>query len=208
MLKYIFVTIIGVAIVRYFERNKRIVCQKCGWSWKVKDGGADGLIINSTSLAIFNVNTLGANDYYIGHTTYGWNDRSWDFIFDNGVLLLPIAQNNCVFSLPYDLVNGDTLTLCGTSYTTENCTGLEWFVGAYICSNGLLNADYPIEIIGTGSATYDYYSNNQHYMCFDDLIEIGKSYNTCDAKLVIGFRVPDFTNSTQVKISWTLKKKV
>jgi len=41
MLKYIFFSIIGVGIVRYFQRNKRIVCQKCGWSWKVKDGGKD-----------------------------------------------------------------------------------------------------------------------------------------------------------------------
>jgi len=46
MLKYIFVTIIGVGIVRYFQRNKRIVCQKCGWSWKVKDGGKDLYVCN------------------------------------------------------------------------------------------------------------------------------------------------------------------
>jgi hypothetical protein len=153
--------------------------------------------------------TLGIDEYYIGRGDRGWADTNWDVIFNTTNLILPIADNNCAFSLPYDLAVDDTLTLCGTSYTTENCTGLEWFVGALSCSNGVTGGGfYPIELIATGSASYTYFSNQEFYMCFDDLIEIGKSYNTCDDKLLIGFRVPDFTNTTQVRISWTLKKNV
>jgi DNA-directed RNA polymerase subunit RPC12/RpoP len=41
MFEYIFVTLLSLGLVRYWKQNKRIVCQKCGWSWKVKDGGDD-----------------------------------------------------------------------------------------------------------------------------------------------------------------------
>jgi DNA-directed RNA polymerase subunit RPC12/RpoP len=41
MIKYLIAGLLGIGILKIYERNKRIVCQKCGWSWKVKDGGND-----------------------------------------------------------------------------------------------------------------------------------------------------------------------
>ena len=152
-------------------------------------------------------NTLTIDEYYIGNTTRGWNDTTWDFVFDTTTLALPIAQNFCTFSLPYDLVYGDTLTLCGSSYTEANNSGLEWFLGKYSCSNGISNSTLAVEIIDGGSASYTYDEDSGYYfMCFSDTMTMGKSYDTCDVKLILGFRVAGFIATTTVRVSWMLKK--
>ena len=153
--------------------------------------------------------TLSVDEYYIGSTTRGWNDTTWGFVFDTTTLALPIAQNFCAFSLPYDLVTGNTLTLCGSSYTETNNSGLYWFLAKYSCGDGLTSGEVAVEIIDTGSASYTYDEDTgAYYMCFSDTMTMGKAYASCDDKLILGFRVAGFNVNTNVRVSWMLKKNV
>ena len=157
----------------------------------------------------FNQNKIsGTLQYYIGDKTCGWSGCSLNILQEiqrqEVSTPLSVDNTNCGIKLPFDLVQGDKIVICGTTtcdtgnvtgtgffpaLTKFNCSGYDSFNNQWGVSSGL----------AFGNSTFNY--GNTACWSLEYIVPIG-GLLACDTNLLLGLKCQEDAQS--YKYSWTM----
>jgi hypothetical protein len=167
-------------------------------------GGTGNVTINSTTLiASSSLVIVPDSSIYVGGSTYGWNDRTWDL---NDVSF-GVSNVNCGIPLPTNILEGKTINICGISYLNGlgDVTKCDFGVYLYTFDCSTFNrGGGGIQMIASGVTDNAFDSNGLY--CFNLTYEVPKLslFSACTEFLTVGFSADSAGDSTETRITFTL----
>ena len=166
-------------------------------------GGTGNVTINSTTLiASSSLVIVPDSSVYVGGSTYGWNDRSWD-LNDTS---FGASNVNCGIPLPTNVLADETINICGISHLngTGDVTKCDFGVYLYTFDCLSFNRGGGIQMVASG-VTVNAFDSNGLY-CFNLSYTIPKLslFTGCTQFLSVGFSSDSAGDSTESRISFTI----
>ena len=167
-------------------------------------GGTGNVTINSTTLiASSSLVIVPDSSIYIGGSTNGWNDRTWDLNDTSFV----VSNVNCGIPLPTNILEGKTINICGISYLNGSGDVTKCDFGVYLytfdCST-FNRGGGGIQMIASGVT--DNAFNSDGLYCFNLTYEVPKLslFSACTQFLTVGFSTDSAGDSTESRITFTI----
>lgn len=166
-------------------------------------GGTGNVTINSTTLiASSSLVIVPDSSVYVGGSTYGWNDRSWD-LNDTS---FGVSNVNCGIPLPTNVLADETINICGISHLNGTGDVTKCDFGVYLYTFDCLSFDRGggIQMVASG-VTVNAFDSNGLY-CFNLSYTIPKLslFTGCTQFLSVGFSSDSAGDSTESRISFTI----
>ena len=165
-------------------------------------GGTGNVRINATTLiASSSLVIVPDSSIYIGGSTYGWNDRTWDL----NDASFNLSNVNCGIPLPVNIIEGDTIDICGIAYLDGSGDTTKCDFGVYLyrfdCANVLRDG---ITIVSSGVT--DNAFNSDGLYCFNLTYTVPKlsPFSACTDFLTVGFSTDSAVDSTESRITFTI----
>ena len=167
-------------------------------------GGTGNVTINSTTLiASSSLVIVPDSSIYIGGSTNGWNDTTWDLNDTSFV----VSNVNCGIPLPTNILEEKTINICGISYLNGSGDVTKCDFGVYLytfnCST-LNRGGGGIQMIASGVT--DNAFNSDGLYCFNLTYEVPKLslFSACTQFLTVGFSTDSAGDSTESRITFTI----
>jgi hypothetical protein len=149
----------------------------------------------------------GAPLYYIGNEFEGWNSCSLNIIqqINRQDFSQPIAvdNTNSGIKLPYDLVQGDKIKICGTVICTDNVSGTLFaaVLTKFMCSGyDPFNAEWTVSPqLGITTAVFN--ANSVACWTIEYVVPEG-GMPACDTNLILGIKSE--IDDLDYRFSWTM----
>jgi hypothetical protein len=143
--------------------------------------------------------------YWIGDVDCGWAGCNFNLTSNvSRDRTDPISPQYLSVGItnPFDILDGDTVTLCGMAYVEDpDAITLNWYIGYFTCSEAIGAGDFTQRLITNGTDTGDGYGK----ICF------GGSYTfdanallACDDHWTVGLNVQSVGIDTKVRFTYTL----
>jgi len=181
-------------------------------------------LISSHSLNFTQNIFLSSSDYYVGNNRGGWDSSDYDTILSPSSDI-KIEQGFIGIPSPFDIIIGDTITVCGMAYCDipYSDTPIVDFVrlgvslSAFNCSNlqatsppPPLRPSYYFPQTGLTSDIYAYTPDDQYYLgrarvCFELNYTAEYDFPKCDTLFVLGFNTSNLLadSSGPIQVTYT-----
>ena len=165
-------------------------------------GGTGNVTIDATTLiASSSLVIVPDSSIYIGGSTYGWNDRTWD-LNDTSFAL---SNVNCGIPLPINVEGGKTINICGIAYLNGSGDTTKCDFGVYLYKFDCADVGrVGIQMVASG-VTVEAFNSSGLY-CFNLSYTLPKlsPFSACTDFLTIGFSSDSAIDSTESRITFTI----
>jgi hypothetical protein len=166
-------------------------------------GGTGNVTINSTTLVASSSCVLVPDStIYIGNSTYGWNNTTWDLNDTSFVT----ANINCGVPLPIDALQDSVITVCGIAYIdgTGDKTKSDFGVSLY-GFNCAYNDRDGISTLTSSTVTNAFSIDGIYCFTLSYIVPKNAELFSCTDFLLVGFTAESAIDSTELRISYTIK---
>ena len=167
-------------------------------------GGTGNVTISTlTLIASSSLVIVPDSSIYVGNSIYGWNSSTWDLIDTSFVY----PNINCGIPLPVNIIEGDTIDICGMAYLDGSGDTTKCDFGVYLYRFDCANVSKDgITIVASG-VTENAFDSNGLY-CFNLSYNIpkapGSEFSACTDFLTVGFSTDSAGDSTESRITFTI----
>ena len=167
-------------------------------------GGTGNVTISTlTLIASSSLVIVPDSSIYVGNSIYGWNSSTWDLIDTSFVY----PNINCGIPLPVNIIEGDTIDICGMAYLDGSGDTTKCDFGVYLYRFDCANVSKDgITIVASG-VTENAFDSNGLY-CFNLSYNIpkapGSEFSACTDFLTVGFSSDSAGDSTESRITFTI----
>ena len=139
---------------------------------------------------------------YIGNSTYGWNNTTWD-LNDTS---FGDANINCGVPLPIDALENSVITVCGIAYIDGNGDKTKSDFGVSLHGFNCTNVEADgISTLTSSTITNAFSVRGTYCFTLSYIVPKNAELFSCTDFLLVGFTAESTGDSTELRISYTIK---
>jgi hypothetical protein len=165
-------------------------------------GGTGNVRIDATTLiASSSLVIVPDSSIYVGNSIYGWNSSTWD-LTDTSFIYPNI---NCGIPLPINILEGNTIDICGMAYLDGSGDTTKCDFGVYLYRFDCANVRRDGITIVSSGVTENAFDSDGLY-CFNLTYVVPKlsPFSACTDFLTVGFSTDSAGDSTESRITFTI----